>query len=52
VPAACTATIAVTGRDAPDPEAGRVYADLYPQYRSLYPALKPSFADLSRANPS
>ena len=52
VPAACTATIAVTGCDAPDPEAGRVYADLYPQYRSLYPALKPSFADLSRANPS
>ncbi len=47
VPSACLASIAITGRDAPDAEAGRVYADLYPQYRALYPALRSSFVGLS-----
>jgi xylulokinase len=46
VPAACDATIAVTGRDAPEAQAQRVYAELYATYRDLYPALKPSFARL------
>jgi xylulokinase len=52
VPSACEATIAITGRDAPDAAAGRVYADLYPGYRALYPALRPSFGGLSAADAS
>ncbi len=47
VPAACAAAIAVTGRDQPDPAWSRVYADLYPRYRALYPALRSEFAALS-----
>lgn len=43
VTAACDATISVTGRDAPDPSWCAAYADLYPRYRELYPALKPTF---------
>ena len=43
VDAACDATVAVTGRDAPDPEWARVYDGLYARYRELYPALKPTF---------
>jgi xylulokinase len=46
VPAACDATIAVTGRDAPEAKAQRVYAELHATYRDLYPALQPSFARL------
>ena len=46
VPSACAATISVTGREGPSAEAGRVYADLYPRYRALYPALKPTFDQL------
>ncbi len=42
VPAACAATIEVTGRTAPD-ETAAVYRRLYPHYRALYPALKPTF---------
>ncbi len=52
VPSACEATITITGRDAPDAEAGRVYADLYREYRALYPALRPSFDGLSAADAS
>jgi xylulokinase len=52
VPSACEARITITGRDAPDPEAGRVYTDLYREYRALYPALRPSFGGLSAANAS
>jgi xylulokinase len=52
VPSACEATIAITGRDAPDVAAGRVYADLYREYRALYPALRPSFDGLSAADAS
>jgi xylulokinase len=40
---ACDATIAVTGRDEPVAEWTKAYDDLYPRYRELYPALKPTF---------
>ena len=43
VETACDATIAVTGRDEPQAEWSGAYASLYPRYRELYPALKPSF---------
>jgi xylulokinase len=43
VEAACDATIAVTGRDEPVAEWSGVYDALYPRYRELYPALKPTF---------
>jgi xylulokinase len=49
VGAACEATISVTGRDEPDPEWSRAYAQLYPRYRALYPALKDEFAALGGA---
>ncbi len=42
VEAACDATIAVTGRDEPVADWSRAYDDLYPRYRELYPALKPT----------
>jgi xylulokinase len=50
VPAACKATIQITGRTNPTP-ATRVYQDYYPRYRALYPALAPGYkaiADLSQ----
>jgi len=43
VEAACDATIAVTGRDEPVAEWTAAYEALYPRYRELYPALKPTF---------
>jgi xylulokinase len=43
VEAACEATIAATGRDEPVADWTRAYEDLYPRYRELYPALKPTF---------
>lgn len=43
VEAACDAAIAVTGRDAPDPAWTKAYDAMYPSYRDLYPALKPTF---------
>jgi xylulokinase len=43
VEAACDATIAVTGRDEPVPEWATAYEALYPRYRELYPALKPTY---------
>ncbi len=42
VPAACAATIHITGSTAPD-ENVETYQKLYPGYQELYPALKPSF---------
>jgi xylulokinase len=42
VPAACAATIHITGSTAPD-ETVAIYGQLYPGYQELYPALKPSF---------
>jgi xylulokinase len=46
VEAACAATIAVTGRDQPIADWSRAYEALYPRYRALYPALKPSYDSL------
>jgi len=48
VEAACDATIAVTGRDEPVAEWTQVYEALYPRYRELYPALKPTCDALPR----
>ena len=42
VPAACAATIEITGRTAPD-ETAAAYKRLYPHYQALYPALKATF---------
>jgi xylulokinase len=43
VPAACKATITVMDHTIPQPEQVAAYDALYPQYRALYPALKPTF---------
>jgi xylulokinase len=43
VEAACDATIAVTGRDEPVAEWSKAYEALYPRYRELYKALKPTY---------
>ena len=43
VEAACDATIAVTGRDEPVAEWAEAYEALYPRYRELYGALKPTY---------
>jgi xylulokinase len=48
VPAACEAAIRLTGRTEPGP-AVSVYADYYPRYRALYPALAPEFAAIAEA---
>jgi len=46
VEAACDATIAVTGRDEPVAEWSKTYESLYPRYRGLYKALKPTYDNL------
>ena len=43
VPAACKAAIRVVERTEPRPEVVARYDELYPLYRDLYPALKPTF---------
>jgi xylulokinase len=43
VEAAADAAIAVTGRDEPDPAWAKAYDALYPRYRELYGALKPTY---------
>jgi xylulokinase len=43
VPAACKATVKIVDRTTPQPEHVTAYDALYPQYRALYPALKPTF---------
>jgi xylulokinase len=43
---ACERAIQVTGRTQPGPDVP-VYADYYPRYRALYPALAPEFAALA-----
>jgi xylulokinase len=48
VGAACETAIRVTGRLEPGPAAS-VYADFYPRYRALYPALAPEFEALAQA---
>ena len=47
VGAACGAAIQVTGHLEPGPAAS-VYADFYPRYRALYPALAPEFEALAQ----
>jgi xylulokinase len=47
VAAACDAAIRVTGRTGPGPAAA-VYADYYPHYRALYPALAPEFEAIAQ----
>jgi xylulokinase len=49
VPAACEATIQITGRTSPS-QATRVYQDYYPRYRALYPALVPEFNAIAALN--
>jgi xylulokinase len=43
VPEACQATIKVVSATSPQPAQVKVYNALYPLYRGLYPALKPTF---------
>jgi len=43
VEAACDATIRVTGRDEPEAAWAEAYDALYPRYRGLYGALKPTW---------
>jgi xylulokinase len=47
VPAACAATISVTGRTPPEPSWAAAYDRQHAVYRELYPALKPTFERLS-----
>jgi xylulokinase len=47
VPEACGATIQVTDRTEPGPAAS-VYADYYPRYRALYPALASEFEAITQ----
>jgi len=47
VAAACARAIRLTGETQPGPAAS-VYADYYPRYRALYPALKSEFAALAQ----
>jgi xylulokinase len=44
---ACTATIRITGRTEPGSAGVTAYADYYPHYQALYPALRSEFAGLS-----
>jgi len=43
---ACRAAVQLTGSTRPGPSAA-VYADYYPRYRALYPALSREFAEIS-----
>jgi xylulokinase len=43
VPSACAATVKISGSTRPDPAQMEAYRKAYPQFRALYPALKPSF---------
>jgi xylulokinase len=47
VPAACEAVIRLTDRMEPG-SAAPVYADYYPRYRALYPALAPEFEAMAQ----
>jgi D-xylulose kinase len=48
VVSACRSTIKLTSQTQPDPKQVEVYQRAYPLYRELYPALKESFAKMSR----
>jgi xylulokinase len=47
VPAACRAIIHVTGKNEPNKETAAIYADFYPRYRALYPALAREFVAMT-----
>jgi len=47
VPTACAEVVTVTGRTAPGP-ASRFYEEMYPLYRALYPALRPTFNAIAK----
>ena len=47
VEAACDAVVRVEGRTSPGADAA-IYADYYPRYRALYPALAPEFAAIAQ----
>jgi xylulokinase len=47
VAAACATAVRVTGSTEPGP-AVSIYADYYPRYRALYPALAPEFAAIAQ----
>jgi xylulokinase len=47
VRAAVERTLRITGSTEPGPDTP-VYADYYPRYRALYPALAPEFAELAK----
>jgi xylulokinase len=47
VPDACAAALRVTGSTVPGPNTA-IYADYYPHYRALYPALAPEFSALAQ----
>ncbi len=49
VPAACRAIVKVVDRIAPQPSHVSAYDELYPLYRGLYPALKPTFDEIGEA---
>lgn len=49
VPAACEATIQITGRTSPT-QATRAYQDYYPHYCALYPALAPEYKAMADLN--
>jgi xylulokinase len=44
---ACQTAVQVTGRTEPGPDVP-VYADYYPRYRALYPALAPEFETMAQ----
>ena len=48
VPEACTATVKVMNTTQPQPAVVQAYQEIYPIYRALYPALKPTFQSLSK----
>ena len=43
VPSACAAAVKLTGSTSPEPIQIETYRKAYPLYRTLYPALKPTF---------
>jgi xylulokinase len=45
---ACREAIQVVERTQPQPRSAASYQELYPQYRALYPALKPAFEALGK----
>jgi xylulokinase len=47
VPTACDATIQITGRTSPTDATGE-YAEYYPRYRALYPALADEFKAIAK----